>query len=107
MEYLLLIYDNEANFAKMNEAELGAMIHGVWTLHPEHPRIRESSRRATVTACFNGDHRTRAGRQTGGDGWPFRGDTRATGRLLSDRGQGFGRSVGYRRKGAVGSNRVD
>jgi hypothetical protein len=26
MEYLLLIYDNEANFAKMSEAELGAML---------------------------------------------------------------------------------
>jgi hypothetical protein len=26
MEYLLLIYDSEADFAKMNEAELGAML---------------------------------------------------------------------------------
>ncbi len=64
MQYLLLIYDNEADFGKMSEAELAAMYAGLRTLYPEHPAIGESSRRAPVAARGNRQHGAHARWQT-------------------------------------------
>jgi len=81
MEYLLMIYDVESDFAKMSEAELGAMTQdfGQYTQGMVQSGHFRAGKRlqpvATATTV-----RVQNGRAV-------RRDARTTGRILFDRGQ--------------------
>src|ERR1019366_6849368 len=79
MQYLLMIYQNEAEYGKIDAATGKKMLE-------EYGAFTQS---IIQSGNFNdGDRRARPRRQDLDDGWSVRGDARAAWRLLSGRSQG-------------------
>src|SRR5476651_1872775 len=95
MQYLLMIYRNEADLGKMDAAARQTMMgeYGAFT----QSIIQSGNFKAGEAAAdHDGDHRARSRRQDLDDGRSVRGNARATQRLLSDRSQGSRRSTCHR-----------
>ena len=107
MQYLLMIYQNEAEYGKIDAATAKKMLeeYGAFTQSIIQSGNFKAGDRLQPT--HDRDHRARARRQDADDRRSVRGDARAARRLLSGRGQGSRRSARDRRAHSRREVRLD